>query len=173
MRAKTRSDFALRLLEARERSGLSQTAAAKAVGMSQSAYAAAETTGNSSTKTSQLANLFGVRGEWLATGTGPMTDRRDMPTSSEADQAIRALHALAKVLNSVDKVTRSAIANSFSILAAEPDQLDAVIATVKKLLPAPRVAHTSQHDSSADLVDDLDTSEFNDGHSGQIHGGQS
>ena len=153
--------------------GLSQTAAAKAVGMSQSAYAAAETTGNSSTKTSQLANLFGVRGEWLATGAGPMSDRADVPTSSEADETIRALHALAKVLSSADKVTRSAIANSFSILAADPSELENVVAAVKKLLVRGALARTSQEDTSTDLQFDLDTSRFGHGQSRRVQKGHS
>jgi len=160
MRNKARSDFGARLVEARTRAGYSQTAAAKAVGMSQSAYGAAETTGQGSTKTSQLAALFGVSAEWLATGSGEMADGASTP--QQPDEMEHALQVIARVLSTTDKVTRSAIASSFSLLAAEPDQVKNVVATVRKLLPARTLARTSQDDQSTGLVfRDLGTGDLN------------
>lgn len=172
MRNSARSEFGARLVAARTRAGLSQTAAAKAVGMSQAAYGAAETTGQGSTKTAQLAALYGVNADWLATGTGEMLGPVGTSTPQQPDELEHALRVLARLLSTTDKVTRSAIASSFSLLATEPDQLKNVVATVRKLLPARSLARTSQDDQSAGLVfKDLGSGDLNpDGKSTTVQG---
>lgn len=149
MREKARSDYGTRLAAARKHAGLTQHALAKAVGMSQSAYAGAETTGQGSTYTSQLAAVCGVRSEWLATGEGAMLSTaapEAKDTRPEPDQVMDALRVLAESLGAADKVTRSAVAPMLSILALEPDQLENVIATLGKLLPRTKLARASQDD---------------------------
>jgi len=69
---KERSEFGTRLFLARQHAGLSQVALAKKAGMSQSSYAQAESVGNGSALTLQIAAACGVRPEWLATGKGEM-----------------------------------------------------------------------------------------------------
>ena len=70
-----RTPFGLRLFESREATGLTQMQAAERVGMSQGTLAEAEITGKRSGYTSQLAALYGVSAEWLATGKG---DKRNL-----------------------------------------------------------------------------------------------
>ena len=87
MRQKARSDYGLRLVQAREHAGLTQHALAKAVGMSQSALAGAETTGQGSTRTAQLAAVCGVRAEWLETGHGAMVAKEATEQPAHAPKA--------------------------------------------------------------------------------------
>jgi transcriptional regulator with XRE-family HTH domain len=148
MREKSRSEYGSRLVKARRHAGLTQTALAKAVGMSQSAYAGAETTGNGSTYTSQLAVACGVRADWLATGHGDMLgpEIEPQPARPEPDQISAALRILAEALQSADKATRTAVAPLLSLLALEPDQAENVCAMLTKLLPSVELAHASQED---------------------------
>lgn len=74
MRGKPRTDFGLRLYEARKDAKLTQQQLAKAVGMAQSTLTEAETTASGSSFTPQLAAACGVRAEWLATGKEPKRD---------------------------------------------------------------------------------------------------
>lgn len=67
-----RSEFGLRLYRARARRGLTQKELASLVGMSQSALAEAEKTGQRSSKTFEIARATGVRPEWLSKGELPM-----------------------------------------------------------------------------------------------------
>jgi transcriptional regulator with XRE-family HTH domain len=73
MENEERTPFGRRLFQARTDAGITQEAAAKAVGMkSQSTLAEAETTGKRSGFTTQLAELYKVSASWLATGSGSM-----------------------------------------------------------------------------------------------------
>lgn len=90
----------------------------------------------------------------------------------EPDEVTKALQVLAHVLSGADKATRSTVAFSFSLLAAEPDQLENVIAAIKKLLSDGMLARTSQDDGSTDLITDLDTSRFGHGKSNRVQGGR-
>lgn len=65
-----RTDFGERLMEARKAAKLTQSQLAKKVGMSQSALAEAEKTGQGSQYLAQLAQAMGVNPVWLATGKG-------------------------------------------------------------------------------------------------------
>ena len=148
MREKVRSEYGTRLVMARKHAGLTQHAVAKAVGMSQSAYAGAETTGQGSTYTSQLAAVCGVNAEWLATGDGDMLGSDALSaqqTPAEPDRIRGALRILADSLRSADRTTRTAVAPLLSLLASEPDQTENVVDMLEKLLP---VARGSQQDGS-------------------------
>jgi len=72
MRTTTRSEYGARLVAARKQAKLTQHELAKKAGMSQSALAEAETTGQGSAYTPQLAAQCRVSAEWLATGEGEM-----------------------------------------------------------------------------------------------------
>lgn len=74
MRTKERTPFGERLRTARLRANLSQEDLAKVVGIAQSTIAAAENTGQGTTKIVPIAKALGVRAEWLADGTGEMVD---------------------------------------------------------------------------------------------------
>jgi transcriptional regulator with XRE-family HTH domain len=152
MREKARSDYGSRLVKARNYARLTQHALAKAVGMSQSAYAGAETTGQGSTYTSQLAAVCGVRAKWLETGEGEMLgSETETPTTRlDPDAVLGALRTLADSLRAADKPTRSAVAASFSVLASDPDQVENVIAMLGKLLPRREAARDSQDDQSTE-----------------------
>lgn len=90
----------------------------------------------------------------------------------QLDELESALKTIADFLSKTDKVTRSAIAASFSLLAAEPHEIESVVATVKKLLPPRSLARTSQDDRSAGLVfKDLGSGDLNpDGKSTTVQG---
>lgn len=66
------SDFGRRLKQAREAAGLTQEELCRRVGMAQSTLASAESRGEGSRKTPQLAHELKVNPHWLATGEGAM-----------------------------------------------------------------------------------------------------
>ncbi len=70
MRQTARSEFGTRLRQARQDAGLTQAELAKAAGMPLSTLAEAETKGQGSTYTPQLAAACRVSPGWLATGEG-------------------------------------------------------------------------------------------------------
>jgi transcriptional regulator with XRE-family HTH domain len=155
MREKARSDYGLRLLKAREHAGLTQTALSKSVGMSQSAYASAETNGQGSTYTSQLAAACGVRAEWLATGQGPMIAKAASHAVSAAAAAVneppdvmQALTVLAGALSKLDKPTREGVAGMLAMLAKEPEQAESTLAALGRWLTPTNLAHIP-HDSQS------------------------
>lgn len=120
MKPKARTEYGLRLFTARKHAELTQTALAKAVGMSQSAYQEAETTGLKSTYTAQLAAACGVSPQWLATGEGSMLGSTSEPRL-EADQLADALAVLTKALLKADKNTRIALEPLLASMANEPE----------------------------------------------------
>lgn len=66
------TDFGKRLRSAREHAGLTQPKLAGKVPMAQSTLAAAETSGDGSRLTAQIAHACRVNAYWLATGEGDM-----------------------------------------------------------------------------------------------------
>ena len=66
------TDFGKRLRTAREHAGLTQPELAAKVPMAQSTLAAAETSGDGSRLTAQIAHVCRVSSYWLATGEGDM-----------------------------------------------------------------------------------------------------
>jgi transcriptional regulator with XRE-family HTH domain len=83
---KERTEFGGRLLLARKRVGMSQSDLGHQVGLTQTAIAEAESSGQGTTKTVQIAEALGVRAQWLADGTGPM-----LPTDQEPPPAARTV----------------------------------------------------------------------------------
>lgn len=132
-----RSEFAKRLIRAREHAGLTQTALAKAVGMAQSSYGEAETTANSSRKTAQLAARCGVSPEWLATGKGKMLDAQAPAEEARADELPRALNVVAESLAKSDRFARvwPKVSRLLSAVAEEPEQFANFAHQVRPLLP--------------------------------------
>lgn len=86
MKNDERTPFGERLWKARKYARLSQTALAKAVGMSQGTLGEAEWTGQGTSYTAQIAKVCGVNPDWLATGDGEMLNR---PPGLETAQRIR------------------------------------------------------------------------------------
>ncbi|EIE1693577.1 helix-turn-helix transcriptional regulator [Salmonella enterica] len=76
--------FSERLAYAMEHAGYTQGALAKAVGMAQSSINQLLTKASGSRKTVEIANVLGVRAEWLATGVSPM-----VATTSEDISSVR------------------------------------------------------------------------------------
>ncbi|RIQ16068.1 XRE family transcriptional regulator [Bordetella avium] len=75
--------FGRRLRQARKDANLTQAAAAKRAGMSQSTLSDLESDGSaSSTYTPRLAYIYGVNARWLADGDGPMHATDQPPGSS-------------------------------------------------------------------------------------------
>lgn len=120
MNRKPRSEYGARLLAARQYKRLTQTQLAKAVGMSQSAYGQAETTGAGSVFTSQLAAACGVRAQWLASGDGSMLEGNPSTPAAAEEQLRSALDILAHALQAADKDTRIAIAPLLAAMAEDP-----------------------------------------------------
>lgn len=85
--SRDRSEFGSRLVQARQKAGLSQPQLAAKVGMSQGTLGEAETKAHASIYTAQLASACGVRPMWLATGEGPMND---LPFSPQLQAALAA-----------------------------------------------------------------------------------
>lgn len=115
MKQKARTEYGLRLFTARKQAGLTQTALANAVGMSQSAYQEAETTGLKSTYTAQLAAACRVNPQWLATGEGSMSGDATEPRP-EAEELADAIELLTKALMKTDEFTRGLVRHSLSQL---------------------------------------------------------
>jgi transcriptional regulator with XRE-family HTH domain len=69
--ARPRSEFGLRLREARKESGLTQGEVAQALGLSQGTVSQAEKEGDGSVHVAAYAKLLQVNPLWLATGEGP------------------------------------------------------------------------------------------------------
>lgn len=95
--------FGKRLKAAREHAGLTQPELAAAVPMAQSTLAAAESKGDGSRLTAQIAHTCGVNAYWLATGNGAMLDRDTRPATAPPDLAA----ALPVVLQAVTDATET------------------------------------------------------------------
>lgn len=89
-----RSPYGERLLKARQHAGLSQKDLAKKAEMSQSTLSELEQVGQGSSKTTRLAQICGVRAEWLAEGKGPMLDTSDVPPEANTVASERVAHYL-------------------------------------------------------------------------------
>lgn len=148
---KSRTEYGARLYAARKHAGLTQTAIAKLVGMSQSGYAEAETTGLTSTYTAQLAAACGVSPQWLATGEGPMASdgKEALP---ESDQLRAALGVLTKALQKADKDTRIAVEPLLASMAKDPDASGNKSRLILTLLVTEGSSSASDQDSSASHI---------------------
>lgn len=122
MKQKARTEYGMRLFTARKHADLTQTTLAKDVGMSQSAYQEAETTGLKSTYTAQLAARCGVNPQWLATGEGSMLSGQPDKEASEYDLLADALKVLTKALQKSDKNARIALEPLLASMAKEPSE---------------------------------------------------
>lgn len=81
-----------RLIFAREKKKLSQTALGKAIGKSQSAIAALETGRNkSSTHIAKIAAILDVSAMWLETGQGQMQPSLQLPTQGDVKDIHRPM----------------------------------------------------------------------------------
>lgn len=86
MRAKVRSAFGARLYKARTDRKMTQMKVAKAIGISQGTLTQLETTSNGSTHTAQLAKLYGVDANWLATGEGGKASEEAADLAAQLDK---------------------------------------------------------------------------------------
>lgn len=75
MATRDRSPFGVRMREAREAAGLSQTAVAKKLEISQGTLSELERTSQGSSLVVAFAHLYGVSPDWLATGEGQMSTK--------------------------------------------------------------------------------------------------
>lgn len=98
--------FSERLNQAMKESGLTQNALAEAVGMAQpSVWKLVSGGAKGSKKTAQIANVLGVRAEWLTEGAGPMRDsateskRVDLTDSVRGDSEIYRVEVLDLVVS--------------------------------------------------------------------------
>lgn len=166
MDRKTRSEYGARLLAARKHKGMTQTELAKKVGMSQSAYGQAETSGSGSSFTSQLAEVCGVRAQWLATGIGSMFEKEDGDEESEFERIQFSLDVLSEALQRTDKNTRLAIEPLLSSMANEPADAKNKSALILRLLVSEHdKPRSSPHDRmrQAHIHEDLGALDLGDG----------
>lgn len=75
-----RSEFGQRMLEARNRAGLTQKAVQAALDVAQGTLSDLEGAAKGSSKTAQFAALYGCDPIWLATGAGDPKWQEDAPT---------------------------------------------------------------------------------------------
>lgn len=118
--------FGERLTKAREHAQMTQIQAAKRVGMSQGTLGEAENSGNRSAYTAQLATLYGVNPNWLATGNGRMLDSDNsgrymmpVPTPPEKEGAdiVGEILNLIGAYRDADKEGRAMIMSSARVAA--------------------------------------------------------
>lgn len=145
MKQKARTEYGARLFAARKHADMTQTALAKAAGMSQSAYQEAETTGLSSTYTAQLAEACGVSPQWLATGEGSMLAGA-AESAPESARISGALDVLTKALIKADKNTRIALEPLLASMANEPEDAAKKSQLILRLLVTERDAQHAPHD---------------------------
>lgn len=93
-----RTEFGNRLRRARAHRGMTQKQLADQVGMSQSALAEAERSGQRSSKMFELARATGVRPEWLSAGEGPMVEASARPAGAINfnDTKVREVYVVGK-----------------------------------------------------------------------------
>lgn len=82
------TEFGTRLRQTRKMRGLTQTALSKLVGIPQSTISSAESEGNTSVYTAQLAQALGISAHWLATGEGDM--QAQAPVSDDPTHQLTA-----------------------------------------------------------------------------------
>lgn len=85
------SDLQIRLRQAREAAGLSQTEVARRIGIAQPTYSDLENKpGSSSKHLVAIASVLGVNAAWLAYGKGP----RDAAQNPEDAELLQLFHGL-------------------------------------------------------------------------------
>jgi transcriptional regulator with XRE-family HTH domain len=89
-----RTEFGIRLRQARLHAKLTQPQLAKASGIAQSTLSELENVGHGTASTTKIAAVCGVRTEWLALGEGPM-----LPETSGLSPEVTELAA------AIDKLT--------------------------------------------------------------------
>jgi len=147
---KPRTEFGERLFAARTYAKLSQTALARAVGMSQSTLAEAESTAQGSSKTAQIAAVTGVSAQWLADGHGPMVTAvteaqptylstpprpaTSSPTPLAPSPVQTLIIELGELLAQHDHLARLSIAPLLQRLAEHPEERSAIALHVQRTL---------------------------------------
>jgi transcriptional regulator with XRE-family HTH domain len=90
-----RTHYGERLYLARTHANLTQRSLADKVGLSQSNINGLEKTGQGSAKTARIAQVCGVRVEWLADGKGPMLDTdAEVPGAARTVASEKVAHRL-------------------------------------------------------------------------------
>jgi transcriptional regulator with XRE-family HTH domain len=91
-----RTDYGERLLQARLRAGMTQRELAEKAGFkSQGSVSELEVIGQGSSKTTRLAEILGVRPQWLADGVGPMVEpSTDVPAPARQVASEKVAHYL-------------------------------------------------------------------------------
>jgi transcriptional regulator with XRE-family HTH domain len=148
---KPRTEFGERLFAARTYAKLSQTALARAVGMSQSTLAEAESTAQGSSKTAQIAAVTGVSAQWLADGHGPMViavteavapynvaptpqPKASAPTPIGPSPVQQLIIELGELLAQHDHLARLSVAPLLQRLAEFPEERSAIALHVQRTL---------------------------------------
>jgi len=128
------TDFGKRLKQARERAGFTQPELASKIPMAQSTLASAESGGDGSRLTAQLAHHCGVSAYWLATGEG------EMLSSSNTRQARPPFaDALPVVLDALQGLSPSRWAAARAVLdhvVTRPDLAEEAVDELLHLLAA-------------------------------------
>lgn len=149
-----RSAFGARLAQARKHAKLTQINAAKAVKMSQGTLAELEQEGQGSSYTAQLAEIYGVNPNWLATGKGQMhiaekktiKDAVEPPPHQTIDVEwpFSASRADYEQLSSNDKVALNTVVSGFITGSLAIEELEISLAPSKRQSKI----HFEQPDSS-------------------------
>lgn len=89
-----RTAYGERVYLARKHAKLSQPELARRVGLSQSTLSGLETKGQGSAKSSNIAEVCGVRVQWLVDGKGPMLDTSEIPGQARQVASEKVAHYL-------------------------------------------------------------------------------
>jgi DNA-binding XRE family transcriptional regulator len=121
MANRDRTEFASRVIAAREHAGMTQHELGAAAGIKQSTIAEMEVSGQYSLKTPQIARACGVDAYWLATGEGPMLGPQAEDNKKDRASGLAgALEILVAALQAADKDELIAVEGWLSAMAADP-----------------------------------------------------
>jgi transcriptional regulator with XRE-family HTH domain len=115
------TEYGKRLKQARTNAGLTQEAASKKTGISQSTISTAERLGNGSAENHAYAIAYGVSPIWLATGDGPMHyEAGAVSVESPSPTVAVALDAIEAACEKLDQEQRKELGSLLAMFAANP-----------------------------------------------------
>ena len=135
------TDFAARLRDARKRRGMTQKAAAAAIGVSQGTLSELERSANKSAHTARAAAVYGVNALWLQDGVGSMAPAAALHSQRAASVATR----LDEITDPAEFAQACTICEAFAALA-KAGQLATVAQQLSLVSPAREPRRAPQPD---------------------------
>jgi transcriptional regulator with XRE-family HTH domain len=115
------TEYGKRLKQARTNAGLTQEAASKKTGISQSTISTAERLGNGSAENHAYAIAYGVSPIWLATGEGPMHyEAGSVSVERPSPTVAVALDAIEDACEKLNQEQRKELGSLLAMFVANP-----------------------------------------------------